>query len=195
MNADRGVVVGLMAPRGSGKTSVPSLVAEQLATPPRRTVLTFNPWMFSGSDQLIHAFFEQLAAQLRLRGRSERQLADRLMDYGQAVAPLLFVPVAGVWLARAGAVAAGTGKLLKSRKKLDPITVQRDKIEQALRALPEPLIVVLDDIDRLTPAEIRDIVRLVRLTAHFRTSSICSPSTGARSSARSATTPNPVGRT
>lgn len=168
MGAGRGIVVGLTAPWGSGKTSVLNMVAEQLEVEPKLTVVPFNPWMFSGSDQLIHLFFEQLAAELRLRGgKADSRLADRLIEYGQAVGPLQFVPVAGVWMSRAGALAASTGKLMKGQKKPESVATQREEIERALRDLPSPLVVVLDDIDRLTPPEIRDIFRLVRLTAHF----------------------------
>lgn len=44
---------------------------------------------------------------------------------------------------------------------------QRAKVDKALRELAHPIVVVLDDIDRLNTAEIRDIFRLVRLTANF----------------------------
>lgn len=83
--ADRGLVVGLMGPWGSGKTSVLNMVREGLQRSPERTVLAFNPWMFSGSEQLVRAFFEQVSAQLRLKKRAaERELASQLAEYGQA---------------------------------------------------------------------------------------------------------------
>ena len=45
---------------------------------------------------------------------------------------------------------------------------QRKKVEDALRKRDKkPIIVVLDDIDRLSVSEIRDIFKLVRLTASF----------------------------
>jgi hypothetical protein len=44
---------------------------------------------------------------------------------------------------------------------------RRDKVEKALATLDKPIVVVLDDIDRLTTSEIRDIFKLVRLTANF----------------------------
>ncbi|WP_295945923.1 P-loop NTPase fold protein [uncultured Xanthomonas sp.] len=44
---------------------------------------------------------------------------------------------------------------------------RRRAVEEALRALDQPIAVVLDDIDRLTTSEIRDIFKLVRLTASF----------------------------
>ncbi|MHB1873929.1 MAG: P-loop NTPase fold protein [Streptosporangiaceae bacterium] len=167
--AEHGLVVALTGPWGSGKTSVLNMVRKDLVGRGwARTVLEFNPWMFSGSEQLVRAFFEQVSAQLRLsKGTAELDLASQLADYGQALTPLVFVPVAGPWLARAGVVSGAVGKVLKARKKIDPVEVQRRRIESALAKLPEPIFIMVDDVDRLTAREIRDIFALVRLTAHF----------------------------
>jgi KAP family P-loop domain len=162
-----GLVAALVGPWGQGKTSVLNMVKEQLEGAHARTVLTFNPWMFSGRDQLVGVFFEQVAGQLRLKGKSEQALADRLVGYGQALSPLVFVPVAGAWFARASAVATAVGSARSARKRPDPIERQREAIEAALSKLTEPIIVFIDDIDRLTASEIRDMLGLVRLTAHF----------------------------
>ena len=43
----------------------------------------------------------------------------------------------------------------------------RSNIKKALEKIDEPIIVVLDDIDRLTTAEIKSVFKLVRLTANF----------------------------
>jgi hypothetical protein len=165
--ADQGLVVALVGAWGSGKTSVLNMVKEQLAIAPSRTVLTFNPWMFSGREQLVGVFFEQVAGQLRLRGKREGALADQLISYGQALSPLVFVPVAGAWLGRISSIAAAAGQARSARKHPDPVENQRRSIEKALGELADPIVVVVDDLDRLSPAEIRDMLALVRLTAHF----------------------------
>jgi len=110
-SADQGLVVALVGSWGSGKTSILNMVREQLSNAPSRTVLTFNPWMFSGTEQLVGAFFQQLAGQLRLKGASERALADQLISYGQALSPLVFVPLAGPWLGRIAAAAKAAGQV------------------------------------------------------------------------------------
>jgi hypothetical protein len=165
--ADEGLVAALVGPWGQGKSSVLNMVKEQLEGPHSRTVLMFNPWMFTGQPQLVGAFFEQIAGQLRLKGKAEQALADRLIGYGQALTPLVFVPVAGAWLGRAGAVATALGQARSSRKQPDPVEQQRKTIEAALGELDEPIFVFVDDIDRLSAREIRDMLGLVRLTAHF----------------------------
>ncbi len=118
--ADDGLVAALVGPWGQGKSSVLNMVKEQLEGDHARTVLMFNPWMFAGQSQLISAFFEQVAGQLRLKGKAEQALADRLIGYGQALSPLVFVPVAGAWLGRAGAVANAIGPARSAGKQPDP---------------------------------------------------------------------------
>jgi hypothetical protein len=169
-SADQGLVVALAGEWGSGKTSVLNMVTEQLRTIPSRTVVTFNPWMFSGAEQLVGAFFQQVAGQLRIEGASRRalaDLADKLIGYGQALAPLTFVPLAGPWAGRVAAVASAAARTRSARKAPDPVETQRRAIEEALGKLPEPILILIDDIDRLTPPEIRSMLALVRLTAHF----------------------------
>lgn len=64
-DASEGYVVGLLGPWGSGKTSLINLVREELASEPPLPVVDFNPWMFSGAEQLAESFFNELGAQLR----------------------------------------------------------------------------------------------------------------------------------
>lgn len=165
--ADEGLVAALVGPWGHGKTSVLNMVREKLQNEHSRTVLVFNPWMFSGRDQVVSAFFEQVCGQLRLRGGKQGELADRLLGYGQALQPLAFVPVAGAWFARASAAASAISQFRGVQRKPDPVELQREVIEAELGKLAEPIFVFIDDIDRLTAQEIRDMLGLVRLAAHF----------------------------
>lgn len=165
--AEHGLVAALVGPWGQGKSSVLNMVREELEGTHSRTVLTFNPWMFAGREQLVSTFFEQVAGQLRLKGSVEQALADRLLGYGQALSPLVWVPVAGSWLGRAGSIASAISQARKSRSQQDPVEQQRQAIESALARLADPIFVMIDDIDRLTGPEIRDMLGLVRLTAHF----------------------------
>ena len=63
---DGGFVLSITGPWGAGKTSLMNLVVERLrasANPP--SVVQFNPWLFSGSEQLVHQFFAKLSEELR----------------------------------------------------------------------------------------------------------------------------------
>ena len=166
LDTSEGYVVAIMGPWGSGKTSLVNLIKNHLDDgAPKIEVLDFNPWMFSGAEQLVHAFFAEMAAQLRLkRGRFEK-LADDFDTYGDLLSPLTAIPFVGAWLDRV----RGAGKALKKFKddRKESVTAKRGVLANKLRELEQPIVVVVDDIDRLNTAEIRDMFKLVRLTANF----------------------------
>ena len=163
LDASQGVVVGVLGPWGSGKTSFVNLARthwKEVGIP----VLDFNPWMFSGTDHLVQLFFAELSVQLKL----SRDLADVgkvLEAYGELFSGMGWLPVVGSWVEPLRSVIKISAKFLQRRK--EGVDGRRKKVEKALNALDKPILVVLDDIDRLTTREIRDVFKLVRLTASF----------------------------
>ena len=117
--------------------------------------------MFSGSEHLVQAFFSELTAHVRT-GLGLDRIGKMLDDYGDHLSVMPFV---GPWPARARVLLRVVGFWQKPKK--SQIEVTRDKIGRALRSQGRPIIVILDDLDRLTIGEIRDVFRLVRLTASF----------------------------
>jgi hypothetical protein len=163
LDASQGLVVGVLGAWGSGKTSFVNLARGDL-TDADVEILDFNPWMFSGAEQLVESFFVELAAQLKLRpGLAE--VGRDLEDYGEAFSGLAWLPLVGVWIERGRLANKILSKILQRRK--EGISGRRAKLKEALSALQQPIFVVLDDIDRLSTSEIRDVFKLVRLTASF----------------------------
>lgn len=163
LDANEGLVVGVLGPWGSGKTSFVNLARstfEKSAVP----VLDFNPWMFSGAEQLVQSFFSELSAQLKLKP-GLAAVGKGLEEYGDIFSNLTWLPVIGPWIERGQDLANLVGGVLQRKK--EGVAGQRAKVDKALRELRHPIVVVLDDIDRLNTSEIRDIFRLVRLTANF----------------------------
>jgi predicted KAP-like P-loop ATPase len=165
LDATKGAVVGVLGPWGSGKTSIINLLRVELAEPPAITVLDFNPWMFSGADQLVESFFTELAAQLRMGPGKLKGVADAPQAYGEVVAPLRFLPVLGPWIERFRGATKAMKAVYDLRKR--GVAAGRSELTTKLEDLDAPIIVVIDDIDRLRTSEIRDIFKLVRLTASF----------------------------
>ncbi|MGH9428654.1 MAG: KAP family P-loop NTPase fold protein, partial [Terriglobia bacterium] len=163
LDSTEGVVVGVLGPWGSGKTSFVNLARGHLKDS-GVTVLEFNPWMFSGADQLVQAFFVELSAQLKIRA-GLAEIGKLLEDYGETFSGLGWLPLVGPWIERGRAATKVVSKLLQRRK--EGIGGRRSKVQKALALLEKPIVVVLDDIDRLTTSEIRDVFKLVRLTANF----------------------------
>jgi predicted KAP-like P-loop ATPase len=162
-DVSEGMVVGVLGAWGSGKTSFVNLARQEI-NERGATILDFNPWMFSGAEQLVATFFVELAAQLKLRpGLGE--IGVGLEEYGEAFSGLGWLPFVGSWIERGRLLNKGLSKFLQRQK--EGVGQRRAKIERALAALEKPIVVVLDDIDRLATSEVRDVFKLVRLTASF----------------------------
>jgi hypothetical protein len=99
------LVIGLLGPWGSGKTSILRLMLNELrhykyvgrtadrspgGEPMAPVVVQFNPWYFADESQLIRSFFNTLSdALIRASGEPTRaKLGDALKQYGRIVSPL-----------------------------------------------------------------------------------------------------------
>ena len=163
LDSSEGVVVGVLGPWGSGKTSFVNL-AQGFLKELDVTVLEFNPWMFSGADQLVQAFFIELSSQLKLRP-SLAEIGKLIEDYGETFSNLGWLPLVGPWIERGRGAANILTKLLLRRK--EGVRASQIRVREVLGKLQRPIVVILDDIDRLSTQEIRDVFKLVRLTANF----------------------------
>jgi predicted KAP-like P-loop ATPase len=164
-----GVVFGLLGPYGSGKTSILNMVEETLKeTPENPVVLWFNPWLFSGTEQLVEHFFEELAAQLLEEPDDRlRRIGEALERYGKILGPLRYVPGVGRYAEGAEKATGILGALLKGREQR-PVSVRtrRCELEKALDDLGDRIVIFIDDLDRLSRKdELQDVIRLVRLNA------------------------------
>lgn len=157
-----GAVVGVLGPWGSGKTSFINL-ARPFLEQAKTTIIDFNPWMFSGSDQLVEAFFAELSSEFKVRDLGG--LGKNIEEFGDALSGMGWIPIFGSWAERARATATAFGRAVQRRK--GGAGNQRNRLFQAMANLDRRIVVVLDDIDRLSNSEIRDVFRLVRLTASF----------------------------
>ncbi|CAB4861610.1 unannotated protein [freshwater metagenome] len=164
LDSSEGLVVGVLGPWGSGKSSFVNLMKEQFSSAPALTVVEFNPWMFSGEHQLVDVFFREVASELRLKDKSKfGAIADGLDEYGDVLSPIAMVPFVGGWWDR-------TFRAYKSARmwwKVRGSQPLRTKVSKVLAGLENPIVVVVDDIDRLSTDEIREVFKLVRLTASF----------------------------
>lgn len=158
-----GIVVGVLGAWGSGKTSFVNLARHEFNNK-QIAILDFNPWMFSGAEQLVESFFIELASQLKILPGLAGVGKD-IEEYGEAFSGASWLPFIGPWIEHGSDVAKGIGQLLQHRK--EGIGNRRKKLKEALSKLEYPIVVVIDDIDRLSTSEIRDIFKLVRLTANF----------------------------
>lgn len=163
LDPSEGVVVGVLGPWGSGKTSFVNLARDYFIKN-NIEVLDYNPWMFSGADQLVDSFFREISAQLKLRPNLA-DIGKCLESYGEIFSKMDWIPFVGSWIGNGGKATKLLAEYFKNKEK--GAGSRQQTIISVLRKLEKPFIVVIDDIDRLTTTEIRNIFKLVRLTANF----------------------------
>lgn len=148
-----GLAVAIHGPWGCGKSTLLNFVRKELDALPaeqRPIVLPFNPWWFSGSEDLVGHFFRELLARLDARDARTKRIRERIADFAEvaAAAPVPYI---------------GSIKILKLlAPKAQSVHRLRDALDECLRESGRRIVVVIDDIDRLTADEIRQLFRVVR---------------------------------
>lgn len=154
-------VLGLIGPWGSGKTSVLNLVVSERKARGGWEVVVFNPWELSDIDSLLRSFFLAIIAALP-EDALGKEWRGKIARYAHAVSPfgsVLNVP--GIDVGKALEVLSGT--LAQDQS----IAAKRREVEEALEKFARPILIVLDDVDRLMPDELLLVFKLVRLVGRL----------------------------
>lgn len=155
-------VFGLSGSWGSGKTSLVNMIVEELETAhPEWAIARFTPWATSDTPGLLGEFYSSLAQSLpkkKLRERARRVLAVTAAVAAPAAA---LIPLAGT-------PAAESVRLLgEALADAPPWQEAFDKASKELKELGIPILVVVDDIDRLHVDELMALLKVVRLLGRF----------------------------
>ncbi|HPW31914.1 MAG TPA: P-loop NTPase fold protein [Arenimonas sp.] len=175
-----GLVIAINGVWGSGKTSAINLALQQLEIiekdlrPKRKSsvVVHFSPWLFTGQHNLASQFFSALAPAL------EKTFGQKAADAAIAMKDVMVESAAGIFdtaalvataTGQAGAATAakGLGKLAKGVKKDETtgLVRRREKLQKILQDQTRKIVVVIDDIDRLQPDEIRLVLSMLKSVA------------------------------
>lgn len=181
MRVPNGYVIGLHGKWGSGKTTVVNFVLEHLKKNNDRARdqahrvehIEFRPWIVSGHQDLMAAFFKLLSEQLKPKEgkaktvwnigmRTAAEGSDKLVDAAATMA-LTVDPSGGV----ISGFASNIGKkALKSvlGKYLDTPSLQKayENLKDQLTNSGRRFLVTIDDIDRLEEEEIKSIMQMVK---------------------------------
>ena len=171
-NNTDGLVIGLYGKWGTGKTSVLNMAIseiENLSSDRENKPLTmrFSPWNYSDKNNLISIFFQNLKSTIELQDNEElkKKVGKALNDYSGAFDALSLIPVIGSGLAPIiKTIIQAKGESLVQEADLEKT---RATLEKALLEANKKIIIVIDDIDRLTNSQIRDIFQLVKQAADF----------------------------
>jgi len=190
VSAGDGLVVGIEGGWGSGKSTVIGFVKKELAEFDigglKPIVVDFNPWMVSNTGALVDALVTQIASSINLNPQSPEKAikaGEKLLGYvglikhlkylkyipGAAFAGNIAEDVGGI----AGNVAEGAkqaSNALEDLKKLLPkldLAKRKAEVVEALRELDRPIVIIVDDVDRLPADEIRIVVQAIKAVADF----------------------------
>lgn len=157
-----GLVISIEGKWGSGKTSTLALIEafliEESAAQAKKQpiVVHFNPWQIGDKDALLRSFFTSIATAIKAHDANCNTctIAEEIDAYADAFEALKLVPGAEPWasLAKFFFFLMGKGTLES----------HREKAKAALTQLQRKVIVFIDDIDRLYPAEVYEMVRIIK---------------------------------
>lgn len=163
-------VIGLHGQWGDGKSTVLQFVRHALKDNPSITCVPFNPWRVSSDDALITEFFHEIASagHIALKSRFDEAM-KAIVEYARVLRPL--GPLAKV---AANLVAPGATLVVDGQAAVDAaaewaeqfeqptVEKQRATLQSKLRELDHRLVVIVDDIDRLSAEDVASLFRLIK---------------------------------
>ncbi|QFT58091.1 KAP family P-loop domain protein [Sulfitobacter sp. THAF37] len=162
-----GSVAAIYGPWGSGKSSVINLVRHHLAKDaPDLDVINFPAWMYRTEDALAVGFFKELYAGLSpvLSDQTKAAGALRKLGANLAGASSLAGMAVGLFAGSVGEKATtatldALGGFIEQGEAAEDLQAT---LADALREAGKKFLVVIDDLDRLSPEEALVIFRLVK---------------------------------
>ena len=184
-------LLGIYGSWGMGKTSTLELMIKELhhykhtGKPNKQAIIVrFNPWYFEDDAELIRSFFNTLASAVeQASGETptslKREIGEKVREYGRKASPLIknldpLLTIVGaavpfVSLLKSidieGLTKTVGDALAPSQEGLMHL---RDEVNTALATSKRPIVVLIDDIDRLESDEIQALLKLVKLSADFK---------------------------
>ena len=166
------LIVSLEGEWGYGKTSIINLAKEALKEKPVIPIIVeYNPWLAGKPESLIQDFLIQFSSQLNIIDNSKEALkvTKEVLAYADLFSVAKLIPGAEPWASITEKVFKKTGsatKKIAELKKLD-VLAKKEKVKKIISKINTPIIVFIDDIDRLTPEETFQVLRLVKSIADF----------------------------
>jgi hypothetical protein len=168
------LVVSLEGPWGYGKTSVINLINQyyqSLKTSERPIVYSFNPWIIGNAENLVQEFIVQFGSAVGLSSKSKnsQEAAKQLLAYSKIFNVLKWVPGAEPWASLIEKILNGVGSATGKIAELKDLNIDQKRLSvvNALNKINKPIVVFIDDLDRLPPSEVFQMIRAVKAIADF----------------------------
>ncbi len=171
LDKDETFTIGLYGKWGTGKTSLINMVKEELVCSQDRylVVVHFEPWNFSDENQLLSQFFIHLSNELKSKKDKSLEIIGNALDkYSDAFEIAKVIPYLGSPLAVFGKlVTKNVARKMKKGPDGQDISKQKEIVIDLLKNQDRQILIIIDDIDRLSNEQIRKIFQLVASVANF----------------------------
>jgi predicted KAP-like P-loop ATPase len=143
----------------SGKSTLLDFIVHYLKQKPdeeQPIIVPFNPWLFSGHEDITRSFFDQLQNVLSKVSSVPKGLRERIADFANVISeiPLPY--------AQTGKAVA---KLFDDSEK--EASELKEEVEETLIQQERRIVITIDDIDRLATEDIRKLFRLLKAIPNF----------------------------
>ncbi|MBF1237526.1 MAG: KAP family NTPase [Lautropia mirabilis] len=152
---------------GSGKTSILAMISSYIKDQDEKSIIiNFNPWLIGDRDSLLRSFLNKLAKGIGKVNHVEdaKNAAKELKAYANVFDVIKWVPGAEPWASIIKGVLSSTGKAVGAvaeHKSMD-IESKKEDVESSLRTLNKRIVVIIDDVDRLFPEEVYEMIRIIK---------------------------------
>ena len=159
MTFPEGFVIAVYGSWSSGKSTLLNFLVHYLQQKPdeeQPIIVPFNPWLFSGQQDITRSFFEQLQNVLSQKGSVSKGLKERIADFAKIISeiPLPY---------------AQTGKAVATLfdDKEKEASELKEEVEGTLEKQQQRIVVTIDDVDRLPSNDIKQLLRIFKAIPNF----------------------------
>lgn len=159
-----GLVIGIYGSWGTGKTSIINMIENEISNfeDDKTIFIRFSPWNYSDKDSLIRLFFESLKIKLNIQ--RNKKINNAIDNYLEALDILTIFPFFNTNLV---GIFKKIIKSIRNNNEISDLETNKRSLEKHLVETNKKIIVVIDDLDRLTNIQIREIFQLVKQVADF----------------------------
>lgn len=166
VSSDAGFVISIEGPWGSGKTSALAMIQDAFSEieGSKPVFVNFNPWIIGDKEALLRQFLATLSAQLKLAniGGKSKEIAEAIEKYSAVFDYVKRVPGVGLKATIAKACFWVAGKILRAFVSGTDVEATKNHVAKQLKQYPHKIIVLVDDVDRLYPAEVFEVIRIIK---------------------------------
>lgn len=144
--------IGVCGDWGQGKTSFINLIENKLidsSKQQQRVIVRYEPWINNDEKTILSSFFDKLSSVLELNNNA--LLAEQILNYADSL------------------TGKESGDRIRNFLKIEnkQLRDRKTEINKYIIKASIQIVVIIDDLDRLYPNEIMEVIKLIRNSADF----------------------------